>query len=262
MNWFLAFRFLRYYIFSKHKSGHGIHSPFVYSLIRDVFKNKTDKAIVNTVERLRKRYRSDQRIIAVEDLGSGSLRIKSNNRKVADIALYSSVRPLYGGLLSRLASRVDGKTIIELGTSLGIGTMYLALGAPRSEVITLEGCENTALIARESFIHNNISNIDVRCGNFDDLFKPALEEFKDIGLVYIDGNHKSEALLRYMNMLRPFIRDHTIVIVDDIHYSRDMEAGWEQLKVLDYIGLSVDLLQMGLLFFEKGISKQDFVIRY
>jgi len=262
MNWFQAFRSFRYYVFSKHKNGHGIHSPFVYSLIRDVFKNKTDRAIVKLVENSRKEYRSDRRIISVNDLGSGSLKIKSNRRKVSEIARYASIKPDYGKLMSRMAQLVDGKPIIELGTSLGIGTMYLALGAPRSEVITIEGCQNTASIAEDNFRRRGINNIRVRIGNFDNMFEPALKESDGIGLVYIDGNHRSEALLRYMNIMKPFINEQTIVIVDDIHYSRDMEAGWNFLKEMNFVVISVDLLQIGLLFFEKGITKQDFVIRY
>lgn len=262
MNWFLAGRSIKYFMLSKHKNGHGIHSPFVYSLIKDVFKNKTSLALVSMVEKTRKKYRKDRRIITVNDYGAGSLKLLNRERRISDIAKYASVRRHYGALLSRLASINDGKTIIEMGTSLGIGTMYLALGAPSSKVITIEGCKNILSIAGTNFCSNKLGNIEPVTGNFDEVLDEILKTSGEIGLVYIDGNHRSEALLRYMDLFYGYVNEDTIIVVDDIHYSRDMEQGWNILKKSDSVILSVDILQMGLLFFRKGTRKQDFVIRY
>jgi predicted O-methyltransferase YrrM len=262
MNWFLAGRLFKYFMFSKHKNGHGIHSPFVYSLIKDVFKNKSSITLVSMVEEARKEYRKDKRLITVNDLGAGSLKLINTKRRISDIAKYASVRRRYGTLLSRLASAIDGKTIIEMGTSLGIGTMYLSLGAPSSRVITIEGCENISSIAKANFAGMNMKNIEPVTGNFDEVLEGILEKSDKLGLVYIDGNHRSEALVRYMNLINKYINKDTIIVVDDIHYSKDMELGWNILKKSESVVLSVDIMQMGLLFFKEGIRKQDFVIRY
>lgn len=262
MNWFLIGRSITYFMFSRHKNGHGIHSPFVYSIIMDVFKNKSSVSLVKLVGKSRKEYRKDRRVISVNDLGSGSLKIGSRERKISDIVKYASVRPSYGALISRLASIVEGRTIIEMGTSLGIGTMYLSLGAPSSRIVTIEGCDNTASIAKENFERRNLSNIESVTGNFDDVLEDVLKKSGEIGLVYIDGNHRSEALLRYIDQIYKYINEDTIIIVDDIHYSRDMEYGWNCLKESNSVVISIDVRQMGLLFFRKGIKKQNFVIRY
>ncbi len=262
MNWFLAGRSIKYFMLSRHKNGHGIHSPFVYSLIKDVFKNKTSLTLVSMVEKTRKGYRKNKKLITVNDLGAGSLKLQNRERRISDIAKYATVRQRYGALLSRLASMVDGKTLIEMGTSLGIGTMYLALGAPSSRVITIEGCKNISALAKTNFSGSKLGNIETVTGNFDEVLDDILKKSAQIGLVYIDGNHRSEALLRYMDLLYDYINEDTIIVVDDIHYSRDMELGWNALKESNSVVLSVDILQMGLLFFRKGIRKQDFVIRY
>ncbi len=262
MNYFLAGRTIRYILASKHKDGHGIHSPFVYSIITEVLKNKVDPSLVNIVESLRKDQKLDRRRIDVNDLGSGSLKNKSNNRKVSDIAKYAAVRPKYGSLLSKLAASINGKSIIELGTSLGIGTMYLTLGAPDSRVITIEGCENIASLARENFKKHASGDIESICGNFDDVLDETMSNSGRVGLVYIDGNHRSTPLKQYFNTIRRYIDEDTIIIVDDIHYSRDMENGWNEIKGAENVSVSIDLLQMGLLFFRSGIRKQSFMIRY
>ena len=74
-----AAKYLKYIIISRHRAGHGIHSPFVFSLINRLFRNKTDHTIVSTVEKVRKRLRSDYRYIYVTDLGSGSGKHKNNS---------------------------------------------------------------------------------------------------------------------------------------------------------------------------------------
>ena len=54
-------------------------------------------------------------------------------------------------LLFRLANYYRARTIIELGSSLGISTAYLASADSSSRVITMEGSPAIASIAQETF---------------------------------------------------------------------------------------------------------------
>ena len=54
-------------------------------------------------------------------------------------------------LLSNMAAEFGKPLIIELGTSLGISTMYLAASCPDTTVCTIEGCPSTAAIAQAEF---------------------------------------------------------------------------------------------------------------
>ena len=126
MNLLIAVKYLKYILLSGHRKGHGIHSPFVFDLVSRVFRNKVDPDIVFTIEKTRKKMILDNRSILVTDLGSGSDLSKTNLRRVSEIARYSPVPGKYGKLLSKMADEFGEPLIIELGTSLGISTMYMA----------------------------------------------------------------------------------------------------------------------------------------
>jgi len=167
MNSYGALKLINYLLFSRHGKGHGIHSPFVFNLISDVFRNKIDPAIVLTIENIRKKNLSDKRTIDVLDLGAGSSRMKTNTRRVSEIARYSSVPPKYGILLSNMAAEFGKPVVVEFGTSIGISTMYLAAGCPETLVYTMEGCPETAGIAQKNFSEAGLSNIKLLQGSFD-----------------------------------------------------------------------------------------------
>lgn len=254
--------FLNYSLLSRHRRGHGIHSPFVYDLVSRVFGNNTDQSVVLKVERIREMMLSDKRIISVNDLGSGSVSLKTKNRKVSEIAKHSSVSGKYGKLLSDMAVEFGEKMIIELGTSLGISTMYLAASRPDTTVYTIEGSPEIAGIARQNFIAANLSNINLLEGSFDDILQVLKLEGVKPGLVFIDGNHRKKPLLKYFNTIADFSDTKTVVIVDDINYSREMNEAWNILKQHTKVSIAIDLFQMGILFFKEGISRSDYTIRY
>lgn len=263
MNTFLARRSLKYWMFSGHRRGHGIHSPFIFNLFSEFFANKSADQVVKTVENFRKSLLNNNNIVSVNDMGSGSLKMGSRSRRISDIARYSSTRMKYSAILAKFARLSGGKDIIEMGTSLGIGTLAMALSAPSSRVITIEGCPETAAVARENFRLMAASNIDIHVGDIGIVLN-ELESGDGIspGLVFIDGNHSEEPLLQYFDTIARNALDDTVVIVDDIHLSKSMERGWTRIKEDKRVRVTVDILQMGLVFFRKGLSRENHVIRY
>ena len=72
MSVFSAVRFIKYLLFSQHRNGHGIHSPFAFDLVSGIFRNKIEPDIVFSIEKIRNRLLNDPRPITVNDLGAGS----------------------------------------------------------------------------------------------------------------------------------------------------------------------------------------------
>jgi predicted O-methyltransferase YrrM len=262
MIFFRTFKYLRYILLARHRIGHGIHSPFVYDLVSRVFRNKTDEKIVSEIERIRKKMLSDHRSVVVTDYGSGSVKGITNTKKVSAIAKKSSVSKKYGIFLSGMAAEFSGTEVIELGTSLGISTMYLASGCNEAAVRTMEGCQSLSQLARENFIEAGLTNITVTTGRFEEVLPGILSLKKSPGLVFIDGDHRKKPLVSYFSRISEVSDSKTVIIIDDIYHSREMAEAWEEIKSFRKVTVTIDIFRMGIVFFRQGINRQDFIIRY
>jgi predicted O-methyltransferase YrrM len=259
---FSATRYLKYFLFSSHRKGHGIHSPFVFNLVLKVFRNKISPEIVFKVETIRKKLISDIRSIVVNDLGAGSEMGKRNIRRVSDIALYSSVPERYGKLLARLSSEFGSSAILELGTSFGISTMYMASANPGAVIYTIEGSSEIADIAKENFAEAGLTNIKLFAGSFENILPQFEEKSISPGLVFIDGNHRSKPTIEYFNRISGFSDEKTVIVIDDIYHSSEMAEAWEEIKKNDRVSVTVDIYRMGIVFFRAGMTRSDYIIRY
>lgn len=254
-------KYLRYIVLSHHKNGHGIHSPFIFDVVARIFRNRIDPEIVFKIERLRRNMLADKRTIVVKDLGFNRSD-KSDTRRIADIAKRSPVNRKYGRLLYNMAAEFGKPLIIELGTSFGISAMYMGAANKETEIYTIEGSSEIAGIARQNFIDGGFDNIRLSEGAFDDILPELIKSVKSPGLVFIDGNHRKEPVIKYFNMLADISDSKTVIIVDDINYSQEMSEAWCKLKSHKKVTVSIDIFRMGILFFREGINANNYVIRY
>ena len=118
--------------------------------------------------------------------------------------------------------------ILELGTSLGISTLALALAAPDRRVITVEGCPELAAIARENLRRHGASNTEVLNMEFSQALIHLREKGTIIGMAFIDGNHRGAALTDYTHRIME-MGDQMVIVADDIHMNSDMTGAWKSL---------------------------------
>ena len=259
----LAKKYFSYLFIASNGKGHGIHSPFVFDFIKNVLNDKKKYDCYPVIERLRNDLIHDERIIVVEDFGAGSAKMLSNKRRVKSIAASSLKSKKFSQLLFRIVQYYKPKTIVELGTSLGITTMYLANGNKNLQVFTLEGSNEIASIAQNNFETSGLKNIKLIHGNFDDTLPEVLHRMEAIDLAFVDGNHRKEPTLNYFYQLINKSTQSTILIFDDIHWSKEMEQAWEEIQQHPSVTLSIDLFFIGLIFFKKDFkTKQHFTIRF
>ena len=258
----LAKKFLHYYLNASNGKGHGVHSPFVFDFIKNVLNDKKNYECYQSIEKLRKELWNDKRVIEVEDFGAGSLAVPGKEKKVSDIARSFLKPKKFAQLLFRIVQYYKPHNIVELGTSLGITTAYL--GANKiSEVYTLEGSKNMAAIAVENFKKMGLQNVKLTRGNFDDTLSPLLSQIQKVDLAFVDGNHRKIPTLQYFNQLIHHSTESTIYIFDDIHWSKEMEEAWKEIKEHHSVTLTIDLFFIGLVFFKKDFkTKQHFIIRF
>lgn len=262
MNLYPLARYAVYLLSSGHRKGHGIHSPFLFNVVSGIFQNKTDPEIVFKIETIRKKMENDPRMINFRDYGSRSGKAEPDMRKVSDIAKYSPVSKKYGQLLSGLSSVFGNQLIVEFGTSLGISTMYLAFSSPDSIVFTLEGCPAVSEIARDNFREAGLSNITLLNGRFEDMFPEIRKQGICPGFVFIDGNHRKAPTLDYFSLVAEIAGNETVVILDDICYSREMSEAWDIIKNDGRVTATIDIFKMGMVFFRRGITPGSYLVRY
>ena len=259
----LAKKYFTYYLTASSGKGHGIHSPFVFEFVKFVLNDKKKYPCYSGIESLRKRLLHDHTGIEVEDFGAGSAVIKTNKRIVSRIAASSLKPKKFSQLLYRIVQYYQPATIVELGTSFGITTSYLANGNQQAVVCTLEGAASIASIAKENFQYLGLTNVELRQGDFSQTLPILLSEIKKIDFAFIDGNHRETPTLEYFSKILNLSSASTVLIFDDIHWSTEMENAWSQIQKNDAVTLTIDLFFIGLVFINPGFKvKQHFRIRF
>lgn len=242
--------YLRYWLHAVDE--HSLHSPFLFEFYRHVFKPRPDPDPI--IETLRKSHLQDQRRLKLEDPGAGT-KHGSNQRSVQQIARYSLSTVRYSSLYERLIRFINARIVFELGTSLGINTLYLS--KPEGVLVyTFEGIPEIAQIARQNFNSLNRTNISLIEGNLDTTLAAYIDTLPSVDLVFMDANHRYEPTLRYFETLLPKCGHHTIILVDDIHDSPDMERAWNTIRLHHRVYTSVDAFRFGILFLDPSLSRQ------
>jgi predicted O-methyltransferase YrrM len=239
---------------------HSLHSPFFFDFFTKVVKQNPTTAN-NQFEELRKKLKQDNREIDAEDFGSGSQHHSGNKRKISNIASTSLSTAKFASLYQRVIKNYNAKNIIELGTSLGINTLYLAQHE-NTKVTTFEGSPAIAELARITFEFSQAKNITVIEGNIDTTLSNYLQTVGKVDFVFMDANHRYEPTMRYFDWLIHKVHIKSIIVVDDIHYSPDMERAWNAMKAHTMVYGSTDLYRSGLLFFDPSLNKQHVVLQF
>ncbi|MBT0608965.1 O-methyltransferase [Aequorivita echinoideorum] len=244
------------------KNRHGVHSPFVYSLVTKCFNDKRKYPEYEILKSHRKALRSDPSTFEMTDFGQGSRVFKGNARKVSAVVKNAGMRKKRQKLLFRLARYFKSETVLELGTSLGLGTVALSLANEFSSIQTVEGCPNTLKKAQQYFEKFNLHNIEIQQRLFSDFLSETRSEGTEkFDLIFIDGDHNGQRTLEYFNSLLKNIHNDSVIIFDDIYWSNGMTEAWKQIIANEKVTVSIDTFQWGLVFFRKEQKKEHFVIR-
>lgn len=259
----LFIKYLQYYFTAANGNGHGVHSPFVYTFIKEVLNKKNTPVFPSSIEAYRTHLLSNRELVEVWDRGAGSRQNNNSKRTVSAIAKAALKPQKYSRLLGSLVNYFKPATVLEMGTSLGITTSYLAAAYPLGKVVTMEGAPNVAKHARANFAHLGIENVELIEGDFDMSLPVYLDSITNIGFAYVDGNHKYEPTMRYFNCLKVKSNEASVLVFDDIHWSAEMEKAWTEIKNDKLVTLTIDLFFIGLVFFRKAQKeKENFIIRY
>ncbi len=241
------------------KSRWSVHSPFLYELIEEVIRKKSYDHKLDSLLQWQDSLRGNPGRLAWEELGAG----KKVNKKRIKRFYRQTLRPFSQyRILSGLVRFTKAREVLELGTGLGLSTLALAAGNDHVRVHSIEGNKALCDFVRIHSTPYHNGNIEFMHGRIGSTLALVLPKMKKVDLVFLDGNHRYHPSIRYYDLLRPYLHESSLLVLDDIHWSRGMEWAWEELSARPEVGLSVDLFHFGLLFFRQDLEKRHFILRY
>lgn len=238
--------FLEYYLRSTTR--YGVHSPLVFAWSNEVLDDYRQYYAFEKAGQLRFLLEHNDETINVTDFGAGSRVSKGNIRSISAIAKSAVTPDRQCEILFKTIQYFKPKTMLELGTSLGIAAIYQAAGHTKGQLWTLEGCPNIARIAQQNLMKANLTNAKVVVGEFAETLPNVLAEIKVLDYVFIDGNHRCAPTLAYFEQCLAYAHNDTLFVFDDIHWSEEMEAAWSALQAHPRVTLTVDVFYMGMVW--------------
>lgn len=248
----------------KRKGRHSIHSPFIYDFFNNVIQDRKQYDFYERFKKARKSVLHNKNVIETVDFGAASgqklfatYRIQVNKLAARHMGKQKNYR-----LLFRLSQHFQPKNILELGTSTGLSAIALAAGQKEGRIVTIEGCASVSNVAESLFNRMEFSRIEMVIGNFDKVLGSTLSTFEKLDMVYFDGNHRKLPTIDYFNQCLELSHENSVFILDDIHWSDEMEEAWAHIAGRKEVSLSIDLFHLGIVFFRKGVDKQHFILKH
>jgi predicted O-methyltransferase YrrM len=236
---------------------HSIHSPFFFDFFNKVIRVDKQPACAPDIEDIRQKLLHNPSMLEVEDHGSG--RNRKSRRKLSDIVHRSASPGEYAQLMLRICQYTGAKKIIELGTSVGLTTLYLSY-APQAAVYTFEGSHALANVALTNFEFLERPNIELIEGEISTTLPEFLQrDTVKIGFAFLDANHSYEPTMKYFDILMRRFNEKSIMVIDDIHNTPEMERVWKDISGHEIVYGSIDLFRCGILFFDPALNRQRFV---
>ena len=254
--------YLKYYFSAK--SAHGVHSPFVYKFITELLEGHNEDYYQFTeLAGVRKNLSKNNSLIEITDFGAGSKIFNDNKRKISDLVKHGTSKKKFSELYFKLVNFTNSQFIVELGTSIGLNTLYLAKANSKSTIYTLEGCSQLSGFSKSLFEKENAKNIYLINDTFEKAFPKLLNEIPKLDFLYVDGNHNYQSTINYFKLGLEKKHHHSVFVFDDINWNEEMKKAWDEIKNHPDVTLSLDLFYVGIIFFRKEQKeKEHFVLKY
>lgn len=183
-------------------------------------------------------------------------------RTVGSFVKWASVSEKKGKLLYRIVRWFAPEMLVELGTGLGISTLYLATGAPGTPLHSVEGNTDRAAFAAQLVSRNNLGPVSIHWGEMEEKLDEILPLLPGRYFAYVDGNHYYEPTLAYLKSLIGRAGEEAIIVMDDIYWSRGMYRAWKELISWPEVTVSVDLFHTGILLLRKDLNRAHLKLKF
>lgn len=248
----IAYEYIKYFLISKGR--HAFHSPFVYDFKDKCLKQKINKTFLELHRNQKEALKKDTSSFEMNDFGAGSHTL-GKVRRVNEVYRSAATKGIFLEVLAKMTNYYKPKKVLELGTSLGVGTLALSYGS--EQVITVDACEVTQSFAQKYFPKTS-TEVQFVTDNFSHFIENDTAVYD---LIFVDGHHDGKALKMYLKLLEKNSHDETIFILDDIRWSKSMLRAWKEIIQDTNYHLSMDLFKFGVVLKRHHQQKQHFVVR-
>lgn len=133
----------------------------------------------------------------------------------------------YYRFLRVIARNLQPKLAVELGVCGGGGSLHIALGNPRGQVVGIDVVDDH---------QDNIAYIKEHCPNFKFVVGDSVEmagaiwqEFGRVGLLFVDTTHTRQQTEAELKAWEPYLSGNAVVCFDDL-FRDGMGGFWDGLK--------------------------------
>lgn len=236
-------------------SKYRVHSPFVTTVIDEIIYASKVPPNQENLENIRQSFLNDHRKISTSSFGAPSRVHRSATRSIRQIAQSSLTPRSQAEMLFRIVDYFKPRTMLELGTCLGVTSLYQYAGNPSAIFHTIEGHPELFSEAKKLIDSAQHTRLKAIKGRFADVLPSLLHDIKKVDYAFIDGDHTGEGLKTYLELLLTHTHDGSVIVLHDVHWSGDIAEAWNDLRRDPRITLSIDLFYLGLLFFRKEIKE-------
>lgn len=233
------FKYIEHLFHTRHRMGHGIHSPYLFEFVNRVLFNSEGVEIPPSI-----------------------LNEHRNLRSVSAFVRSSSVSKRYGFLLYRITRWFLPEMIIELGTGVGISTIYLSSGSPETPLHSIERDKERAALAAQLICRCCPGPVSIHWGEMEEKLDCILPQLPQRFVAFVDGNHYYEPTVAYVRKLLERAGDEAVIVMDDIYWSRDMQRAWKEVVSWPEVRVSIDLFHMGILLLRKDLLETRIKIKF
>ncbi|WP_235295926.1 O-methyltransferase [Portibacter marinus] len=214
-------------------------------------------------EGIRASLKRNKHVIHFQEFGAGSASHNAGERTISKIAQNALSYPYQCRLMFRLVHFLECQHILELGTSLGVSSLYLGGARKDAVVYTLEGDPASFQMANHIFSQMEMDNIRPILGQFSKTVPQVISDLPKIDLAFIDGHHDGLATSEYYHQIKEKTHEQSVIIIDDIYWSDDMNSAWIEITKRPEVTFSIDLFFCGIIFFRpfSNASKTSFKVR-
>ncbi|MBO7114882.1 MAG: hypothetical protein J6V95_06895 [Bacteroidaceae bacterium] len=206
--------------------GFGVHSPWAYDLIENVINEK------------RPYY-------AYEDL------YPFWEKAPQYLPQYPQSRD---ELLFRLVNRFNPQYILEIGTGAGVSTGYLASVSSKSRVITVDAPHPAEKEVRRNL--KRIKNIEYIAADVLETVTKIMESGDTPQFIHVAH---TAYWRQVMDVIIRNAKPDTVVVLEDMG-KKEKKEWWKQAILDERVGVTFQLKKLGLLFFNRKMNKQHYVL--